>query len=77
MLFHAHEQHVTIAAIRSLFAGAELRFIGFETIDATLADEYRRHFPEDEAMDDLSHWETVEELNPSAFAGLYQCWCAS
>ena len=77
LLFHVHEQHVTIAAIRSLLAGAELRFIGFETTDATLADEYRRRFPEDQAMDDLSHWESVEALNPGAFAGLYQCWCAS
>ncbi len=32
LLFHAHEQHVTIAAIRSLLTVAELRFIGFETI---------------------------------------------
>jgi Flp pilus assembly protein TadD/2-polyprenyl-3-methyl-5-hydroxy-6-metoxy-1,4-benzoquinol methylase len=77
LLFHAHEQHVTIAAIRSLLTVAELRFIGFETMDATLADEYRRRFPGDGAMDDLCHWETVEELNPGAFAGLYQCWCAS
>jgi hypothetical protein len=77
LLFHVHEQHVTIAAIRSLLAGAALRFIGFEILDATLADAYRRRFPEDQAMNDLSHWETVEELNPGAFAGLYQCWCAS
>lgn len=77
LLFHVHEQHVTIAAIRSLLAGAALRFIGFETMDATLADAYRRRFPEDQAMDDLCHWETVEALNPGAFAGLYQCWCAS
>jgi SAM-dependent methyltransferase len=77
LLFHVHEQHVTIAAIGSLLAGAALRFIGFETMDATLADAYRRRFPEDQAMNDLSHWETVEELNPGAFAGLYQCWCAS
>jgi tetratricopeptide (TPR) repeat protein/2-polyprenyl-3-methyl-5-hydroxy-6-metoxy-1,4-benzoquinol methylase len=77
LLFHVHEQHVTIAAIRSLLASAELRFIGFETMDATLADAYGRRFPEDQAMEDLSHWQTVEELNPGAFAGLYQCWCAS
>jgi hypothetical protein len=76
LLFHVHEQHVTIAAIRRLLDHAGLRFIGFESMDADLADAYRSRFPEDRAMDDLCHWEAVEELNPGAFAGLYQCWCA-
>ena len=76
LLFHVHEQQVTIAAIRRLLDHAGLRFIGFETTDADLADAYRSRFPEDRAMDDLCHWEAVEELNPGAFAGLYQCWCA-
>jgi tetratricopeptide (TPR) repeat protein/SAM-dependent methyltransferase len=76
LLFHVHEQNVSMAAIRSLLAGADLRFIGFESVDASMADDYRRHFPEDTAMDDLSRWEAVEEENPGAFAGLYQCWCA-
>ncbi len=47
LLFHVHEQSVTIAAIRTLLAGAGLRFIGFETVDPSLADDYRRRFPED------------------------------
>ncbi len=76
LLFHVHEQSVTIAAIRTLLAGAGLRFIGFETVDPSLADDYRRRFPEDGAMNDLSRWEAVEEENPGAFVGLYQCWCA-
>ena len=76
LLFHVHEQHVTIAATRRLLDHAGLRFIGFESMDADLADAYRSRFPEDRAMDDLCHWEAVEELNPGAFAGLYQCWCA-
>ncbi len=76
LLFHVHEQSVTITAIRSLLTGAGLRFIGFETADTILADDYRRHFPEDKTMNDLSRWEVVEEDNPGVFAGLYQFWCA-
>jgi len=75
LLFHVHEQNLSMAAIRGLLAGAGLRFIGFETADAGTADEYRRLFPEHAAMDDLCRWEAVEEASPGAFAGLYQCWC--
>jgi hypothetical protein len=53
-----------------------LRFLGFESADASLAEDYRRRFPEDTAMNDLSRWELVEADNPGAFTGLYQCWCA-
>jgi tetratricopeptide (TPR) repeat protein/SAM-dependent methyltransferase len=76
LLFHVHEQDVTIAAIRELLRGAGLRFIGFESADPSLAETYGRLFPEDHAMDDLSRWEIVEEEDPGAFAGLYQFWCA-
>lgn len=75
LLFHVHEQNVTIAAIRELLRGLGLRFIGFESADPTLAEEYGRLFPEDRGMDDLSRWEIVEEEDPGAFAGLYQFWC--
>jgi tetratricopeptide (TPR) repeat protein/2-polyprenyl-3-methyl-5-hydroxy-6-metoxy-1,4-benzoquinol methylase len=76
LLFHVHEQSVSIAGIRELLTKTGLRFIGFESADASLSDDYRRHFPGDLAMDDLSRWQALEEQNPSAFAGLYQCWCA-
>lgn len=75
LLFHVHEQSVTIAAIRNLLTDTGFRFIGFESADASLADDYRRRFPEDRAMDDLSRWQAVEDENPGAFAGLYQFWC--
>jgi tetratricopeptide (TPR) repeat protein/SAM-dependent methyltransferase len=75
LLFHVHEQSVTIAAIRHLLRDAGLRFIGFESADSSLAEEYGRLFPGDQGMDDLSRWELVEERDPGAFAGLYQFWC--
>jgi tetratricopeptide (TPR) repeat protein/2-polyprenyl-3-methyl-5-hydroxy-6-metoxy-1,4-benzoquinol methylase len=75
LLFHVHEQNVTIAALRDLLAAAGLDFIGFESADASLAASYRRRFPEHERMDDLGRWQALEEEQPEAFAGLYQCWC--
>ncbi len=76
LLFHVHEQNVTLAGIGSLLADARLRFVGFETVDPALAATYRRLHPADGAMRDLSRWEAVEEELPAAFAALYQFWCA-
>jgi SAM-dependent methyltransferase len=76
LLFHVHEENMTIAALRKLLGRTGLRFIGFESADASLGEEYRRCFPDDEAMKNLARWEVVEEQTPGAFAGLYQCWCA-
>jgi hypothetical protein len=76
LLFHVHEQNVTMAAIGKLLEETGLHFIGFENADAGLAAGYRRRFPGDAAMRDLSRWEAIEEDDPGAFAGLYQFWCA-
>jgi tetratricopeptide (TPR) repeat protein/SAM-dependent methyltransferase len=75
LLFHVHEQNVTLAGVRGLLRDTGLRFIGFETVDTALTDGYRRRYPEDTSMDDLSRWEAVEEELPGAFSTLYQCWC--
>lgn len=76
LLFHVHEQNLTLGVIGELLMETGLRFLGFESADAGLAEDYRRRFPEDTAMNDLSRWELVEADNPGAFTGLYQCWCA-
>ena len=76
LLFHVHEQNVSIAALGELLDGAGLRFIGFESADANLAASYRQRFPEHPGMDDLSRWQVLEEEQPDAFAGLYECWCS-
>ena len=76
LLFHVHEQNVSLAAMRELLARTGLDFLGFESADAGLAEDYRRRFPEDTAMNDLRRWEAVEAENPAVFTGLYQCWCA-
>jgi hypothetical protein len=71
-----HEQNVTLAGVRALLADANLRFIGFESVDPLLAVAYRRHHPAERAMSDLARWESVEEELPGAFSALYQFWCA-
>ena len=75
LVFHVHEQSVTLDALGRLLAGAGLRFIGFETIDASLSDAYRRRFPQDDEMRDLTRWQALEEQYPEAFTGMYQFWC--
>jgi tetratricopeptide (TPR) repeat protein/SAM-dependent methyltransferase len=75
LLFHVHEQNVTLDDIRDLLAEANLRFMGFESADAALADAYRRRYPQDRAMRDLSRWQALQEARPEAFPTLYQFWC--
>ena len=75
LLFHVHEQRVTLADVERLLGDAGLRFIGFESVDARLVESYRRRFPQDDAMDDLTRWQTLEAQIPEAFTGMYQFWC--
>lgn len=76
LLFHVHETPVTLADVDELLAGAGLRLIGFESADPAPAEAYRRRYPGDARMDDLSRWAIVEEESPGAFSDLYQFWCA-
>lgn len=76
LLFHVHEQNMTLSDVRDLLAGAQLDFIGFESADATLNEAYRRRYPEDPSMRDLSRWQALEEALPEALPALYQFWCA-
>jgi len=76
LLFHVHEQNMSLSDVRDLLAGAQLDFIGFESADATLNEAYRRRYPEDRSMRDLSRWQALEEALPEALPALYQFWCA-
>jgi 2-polyprenyl-3-methyl-5-hydroxy-6-metoxy-1,4-benzoquinol methylase len=73
LLFHVQEHRFTIPQIQDCLAELGLKFCGFESPDivshfkltnASAGDPY-----------DLDKWQTYEEANPDAFAGMYQFWC--
>lgn len=75
LLFHVVEHHFTPVQVRDALAELELEFIGLELPTVEIGEQYRRRFPEDPCMVDLSKWERFEALYPHTFAGMYVFWC--
>jgi tetratricopeptide (TPR) repeat protein/2-polyprenyl-3-methyl-5-hydroxy-6-metoxy-1,4-benzoquinol methylase len=73
LLFHVQEHRLTLPQIGSFLQDNNLQFLGFE-LDPALTGQYRRRFPEDASLTDLSRWHAFEMENPKTFAGMYQFW---
>ena len=73
LLFHVHEQQLTLIEIEQFLAAEDLRFLGFE-LEANVLEKYRAHFPSDAAMTNLAQWDRFETQNPHTFGGMYQFW---
>jgi len=73
LLFHVQEHRFTIPQIQDCLSKLGLKFCGFE------ADQIVSHFKQTntgaEDPYDLEKWQSYEEANPRAFAGMYQFWC--
>ncbi|MDB0018269.1 tetratricopeptide repeat protein [Planktomarina temperata] len=73
LLFHVQEHRFTIPQIRDCLSKLGLKFCGFES------DKIVSHFKQTntgaDELYDLDKWQTFEEANPRAFAGMYQFWC--
>jgi tetratricopeptide (TPR) repeat protein/SAM-dependent methyltransferase len=74
LVFHVQEHRFTLAQIAAALPRLGLRFLGFELASSPVAAAYRRRFPEDCAMVDLSNWSRFEADNPATFASMYQFW---
>jgi 2-polyprenyl-3-methyl-5-hydroxy-6-metoxy-1,4-benzoquinol methylase len=73
LLFHVQEHQTTIPEIESFIGEHGLSFIGFHVMPQ-IADAYRRRFPNDISLTDLSCWNAFEAENPYTFASMYQFW---
>ena len=74
LLFHAHEQPVTIPRIAEWLDTLGLDFHGFALPDARFA-RFRLEHPDADPARDLDAWTTFEEAYPRTFAAMYQFWC--
>lgn len=74
LLFHAHEQPVTIPQITDWLTALGLDFHGFTLPDARIA-RFRYEHPDADPARDLATWAQFEESYPRTFAGMYQFWC--
>ena len=73
LLFHVQEHRFTIPQIKNYLDMLGLKFCGFET--KKIVSHFRETNKNKSAPYDLDQWETYEEANPRAFAGMYQFWC--
>ena len=73
LMFHVQEHRFTISQIKDHLDELGLEFCGFE------ADQMLSHFKQNNTNKsdpfDLDKWQSYEEINPHAFAGMYQFWC--
>jgi SAM-dependent methyltransferase len=73
LLFHVQEHQFELPEISTFLRENRQQFLGF-VIPGHVLQSYRRRFPEDQAMTDLSLWHVFEIENPAIFAGMYQFW---
>jgi SAM-dependent methyltransferase len=75
LLFHVMEHRHSLPEIARTIERLSLRFLGFEIEEPSVKRRYGEQFPADREMTDLACWESFEQANPDAFAGMYQFWC--
>ena len=73
LLFHVQEHLFTIPQIKDCLSELGLKFCGFEG-DKTVLDFKLMNTGTDDPYD-LDKWNSYEQVNPHAFAGMYQFWC--
>jgi SAM-dependent methyltransferase len=74
LMFHAHENRVTIPAIKDFLAANGLRFLGFE-FGAASQQAYRGLFANSGwPLTDLDRWHALETQQPQLFSSMYHFW---
>ena len=72
LIFHVQEHRFTIPKIKECIQKLGLTFCGFES---DIAKGFRFKNIDIDTLYDLDQWNTFEQENPRAFAGMYQFWC--
>jgi tetratricopeptide (TPR) repeat protein len=73
LLFHAHEQQVTLPQIARFLGDNRLNLLGFD-LAANVRRQYALACPNDAAMIDLGRWHQFEAEHPLTFVNMYQFW---
>jgi len=75
LMFHAHEDSYTPLKLKAEIEDAGLFFLGFNELEERGVNaEYRKRFPRDPSMTDLSNWEELEKNQKYPPEG-YDFWC--
>jgi SAM-dependent methyltransferase len=71
LLFHRQEHSFTLPRIGAFLAECGLEFLGFD-VEGSILQQFRRRFPDPEALTDFARWHAFETENPHTFIGMYQ-----
>jgi SAM-dependent methyltransferase len=72
LLMHVQEWDYTTHEIQKMIKD-KYDFIGFTFFDHKIED-YKKKFPDDKFLNNLSNWDIFEKENPDFFSGMYQFW---
>lgn len=73
LLFHVQEHQMSLPEIDAFLRQNALQFLGF-ILPNSVRETYRRCFPNDKTMTDLTLWHAFEKENPATFVAMYQFW---
>jgi 2-polyprenyl-3-methyl-5-hydroxy-6-metoxy-1,4-benzoquinol methylase len=73
LVFHVHEQRMTLDQIESFLSESGLNFVGFE-LELGVLLQYRASFPGDPTGTNLRNWARFEADHPDTFVGMYVFW---
>ena len=73
LLFHVHENRLTLPQIDGFLKANRLSMLGFE-LPAPIMQRYAARFPEDTAGTNLDLWDRFEHEHPETFSGMYYFW---
>ncbi len=75
MIFHENENNYKLDEIAIMLDSANLEFIGFDMLDISVLDGFKKMFSEKNARSELHNWKQFEEKYPDTFASMYVFWC--
>ncbi len=71
---NANARSFTLSEIASLLADQALDFLGFELVDRSAVEGFRKRHQAPDALRDLALWAAFEEEHPRLFQQSYQLW---
>lgn len=75
LVFHVQEKNYTLPELAETFKKLDLTFLGFTSGRPQTTRLYRKTYPEDPQMANLSNWQALESEHPDLFIGMYQFLC--
>ncbi len=75
LMFHVQEHQMRLPQIAAMLDACGLTMLGFANLPAGAVAAYRRAYPADVHLANISNWDDFEAQHPDTFDEMYQFWC--